>query len=52
MEELKTDFDSYVKVCNDLEAIKDLKIEQLKGIISRQETTIQLMERLLNRKEK
>jgi hypothetical protein len=51
MEELKADFDRYVKLCNDIDATKDCEIEQLKGTISRQEATIQLMERLLNNKE-
>jgi hypothetical protein len=52
MEELKADFDRYVEVSNRIDALKDCEIKHLKGTISQQEATIQLMERLLNNKEK
>jgi|JYMV01.1.fsa_nt_gi uncharacterized protein (DUF305 family) len=52
MEELKADFDRYVLVSYEIDAIKNEEIKGLKRIISRQEATIELMERLLNNKGK
>lgn len=50
MEDLKADFDRYVLLSNKIEALKDCEIERLQGVIDRQETTIQLMEKLLDNK--
>ena len=52
MEDLKADFDRYVQLSDKIEAFKDCEIERLQGIIDEMETTIQLMERSLNNKEK
>jgi hypothetical protein len=51
MEDLKFDFDRYVQISNEIDAIKDCEIERLQGVIDRQETTIQLMERSLNKEK-
>ena len=51
MDDLTTDFDRYVKISNEIDAIKSCEIERLQGVIDRQEETIQLLERKLNNKE-
>lgn len=52
MEDLKSEFDRYVQVSNEIDSIKNCEIERLQGVIDEMETTIQLMERSLNNKEK
>ena len=51
MEELQADFDRYVQLSDKIEAHKDCEIERLQGVIDRMETTIQLMERSLNKEK-
>jgi hypothetical protein len=52
MKDLKAEFDRYVQVSTEIDSIKNCEIERLQGVIDQMETTIQLMERSLNNKEK
>ena len=51
-EDLKAEFDRYVHMSNEIERLNECEIERLQGIIKRQETSLKLMERSLNNKEK
>ncbi len=50
MEKLEAEFDRYVHMSNEIERLNECEIERLQGVIDRQETTIQLMEKLLDNK--